>query len=404
MMEAPVRLSGSALPEPCQGFVAPGFSAVAEAFAENFRTRGEVGAALSVYLRGEPVVDLWGGVCNSQTGAPWQSDTMVCGFSTSKGVAAAAVALAVARGHLTYDVPAARLWPDFAAARKGAVTLRDVLEHRAGLSHLDVRIALDDLANRETLASILARQKPLWNARRHWGYHAMSWGFYLDEIMRRADPQGRGIGRFFAGEIAGPLGLDYHIGLPSSVPGERLARLDLPGRTQVIRGAPRLPRAMVGKVLNPMSRLQRSLRVVRGFNVNDRPWLEAEICSANGIGEVRALGRLYGLLALGGEALGLTRPVFEALTAPAEIPPGGGRDLVMGVESRWRLGFAKPSPAFPFAASDRAFGMPGMGGAFAYADPELELGYAYVPMRLGIVPFDEPRETALREAIAECLP
>lgn len=402
-MEVPAPVTVPALPEPCRGHVASGFAPVAEVFAEGFRSRGEKGAALCVYHRGRKVVDLWGGERDPRCGAPFAHDTLLCGFSTSKGVAAAACALAVSRGYFSYDDPVARHWPEFAAHGKGDITVKDLLGHRAGLSHLDRRLALADLTDPPHLARLLARQKPAWRPKHQWGYHAMSWGFYVDELMRRADPESRSTGRFVAEEIADPLGLSYHIGLARDVADTRLARIELPGRAQIIRGVPRLPRWLVPKILNPFSRLQRSLRVVKGFNVNDRDWLAVEISSANGVGEMRSLARLYAGLAAGGGELGLSAKVFQELIAPADLPPGGSRDIVMGVEARWRLGFAKPSPDFPFGSSDRAFGMPGMGGAFAFADPDLELGYAYAPNRLGIVPFDEPRETALRAAVYDCL-
>ncbi len=403
-MEAPAILTDHILPEPCRGATQPAFATVAEAFAENFRRRGENGAALCVYHRGAKVVDLWGGERDPRDASPWLENTLVCGFSTSKGVAAVAVALAVARGHLAYDAPVARYWPEFGARGKGEITVRELLGHLAGLSHLDRRLNLTTIGRPTLLARRLARQRPIWHPGRHWGYHAMTWGFYVDEVMRRVTPGARSTGRFFADEIAGPLGLDYHIGLPDPIPDARIARIELPGRVQVLRGLPRLPRALVPKVINPFSRLQRSLRVVRGFNVNDPAWLKAEVSSANGVGEVRALARLYSVLACGGNELGLGAEVMAELTAPAAIPSGGNRDIVMGVDSRWHLGFAKSSPDFPFGTGDTAFGMPGMGGAFAFADPDRELGYAYVPRRLGIVPFDEPRETAVREAVYQCLP
>jgi CubicO group peptidase (beta-lactamase class C family) len=402
-MEARAPHFSQHLPEPCRGYVAPRLAPVAEAFAENFRARGEMGAALCVYHRGEKVVDLWGGVRDTRSGAPWEEDTMVCGFSTTKGAAAAACAVAVSRGLFAYDDPVALHWPEFAAAGKADVTVRELLGHQAGVSHLSVRLGLRQLRRRERLSQILAAQKPVLPPRRWWGYHAMTWGFYVDELMRRTDPLERSVGGFFDNKIATPLDLAFHIGLPETVRASRLARIELPGRTQVIRGIGRLPRAMVPKVLNPFSRLQRSLRVLKGFHVNSRPWLTVEIASANGVGEVRALARLYGSLATGGNELNIKGAVMDELTAPADIPPGGSRDMVMGVDARWRLGFAKPSPAFPFGSGPRAFGMPGIGGSFAFADPDLELGYAYVPMRLGIVPFDEPRETALRDALYQCL-
>ena len=400
---APPRPGASGLARVWQGEVAPGFGPVADAFARNFDARGEVGAALSVYHRGEKVVDLWGGVRDSTTGDPWRADTMLVVFSTTKGLAATVCARAVSRGLFAYDDPVARYWPEFAAAGKADITVGDLLSHRAGLSHLDTRLDIADLHDPERLSGILARQRPLWQPGRRWGYHALTFGLYLAELIRRTDPQGRTLGRVFAEDIAGPLNIDAYIGLPAEIPDDRIARLDRPGRAQVVWGAGRLPRRLIPKVLNPFSRLHRSLRIIRGFNPNNRACLEPELASATGVAEVRGLARLYGALAQGGRELGITPEVFAALAAMPDLPPGGSRDHVMGVEARWGPGFAKSSPDFPFGSGTLAFGMPGIGGSFAFADPDLELGYAYAPMRLGIVPFDEPREVALRAAVYDCL-
>jgi CubicO group peptidase (beta-lactamase class C family) len=379
--------------------VAPGFGHVADAFAANFRDRGEVGAACCVYHRGEKVVDLWGGVRDRGSGALWEEDTMLVVFSTTKGVAAAACALAVSRGYLSYDDPIARHWPEFAMEGKQDITLGDLLSHRAGLSHLDRRIGLAELCDPERLAELLARQAPVWQPGRRWGYHAMTFGLYLGEVMRQADPERRTLGRFLASEIAAPLGLGFHIGLPPEVPSSRIARLELPGQAQVVWGARRLPRSIIPRVLNPFSRLHRSMRVAKGFNPNDRKWLEPECASATGVGEVRALARLYSCLATGGGELGFDRAAIERLEATPVPPPEGVRDHVFGIDMSWGLGFVKPGPVVRFGSGPRAFGMPGLGGSFAFADPDLGLGYAYAPSRLGILPFNDPRETSLRAAV-----
>jgi CubicO group peptidase (beta-lactamase class C family) len=205
------------------GWVAPGFEPVQQAFADNFAQRGELGAACAVYRHGEPVVDLWGGL--RDRGLPWRQDTLVLVFSVTKGMTATALAVAHARGLLDYDRPVAAYWPEFVEAGKAAITVRQVLAHQAGLATIDQHLLLVDLANQDRLAALIARQRPQWPPGTRQGYHYLTSGWIAAELIRRTDPAGRTLGRFFAEEVAAPLGLDFHIGLPPDVPDERVARI-----------------------------------------------------------------------------------------------------------------------------------------------------------------------------------
>src|SRR5512143_1417283 len=209
-----------------EGHVSAGFEAVRDGFAENFFRRNELGGACCVYYRGEKVVDLWGGVRNKQTGEPWEEDTMILVHSTTKGLSAMTLALAHSRGWLDYDSPMCRYWPEFAQNGKERITIRQLLAHQAGLFAFDEPMDRAVFADLDRLAVVLARQKPAWEPGTRQAYHAISLGFYEGELLRRVDPRHRSLGQFFQDEIASPLGLDFYIRLPESIPDSRLAILE----------------------------------------------------------------------------------------------------------------------------------------------------------------------------------
>src|SRR5580765_55457 len=196
------------------GWVAPGFEEVQSEFVRNFAERGEIGAAVAAYVRGEKVVDLWGGRRTPDGNLPWNEDTMVIVHSTTKGLSAMTLAIANARGWLDYDAPVAKYWPEFAQNGKASITVRQLLGHEAGLVFLPEQLTFDKLRDLDYLARLLARQTPEWPPGTRHGYHAMSIGLYMQEIIRRVDPAHRSIGRFFHEEVARPLDIEFYIGLP----------------------------------------------------------------------------------------------------------------------------------------------------------------------------------------------
>ncbi|HUG63360.1 MAG TPA: serine hydrolase domain-containing protein [Methylomirabilota bacterium] len=385
--------------QPIGGGVDPAFAAVADAFRENFARRGEIGAALCVRHRGRTAVDLWGGCRDRATGAPWREDTVVPVFSTGKGMVAATAAVAVSRGWMDYDDPVAAHWPRFGDHGKAAVTVRHLLDHSAGLVLFGRRIGRGELADRAAMIAIMEAMTPAWKPGEGWGYHLATFGELVGELLRRVDPDGRPFGRLFAEEIAGPLAAAVHFGLPDDVPDDRVARIAPPPLRLALRELVKAPRALWRKALNPASLLHRTMREISGLDTNDRGWLTLPFPSANAIATARGLAVVYGCLASGGDALGVRPEVFDALVAPSVLPSGGATDLVLGIEPRWRLGFIHPNPERPYSPSPRAFGMPGLGGSFAFADPDNELAYAYTPNRMGVLPFDDPRELSLRKAV-----
>ncbi|MGD8399208.1 MAG: serine hydrolase domain-containing protein, partial [Anaerolineae bacterium] len=359
---------------PIQGQVAPGFEAVHAEFARNFAERGEVGAACAAYHRGRQVVDLWGGYRDARTRAPWKEDTLVLVFSMTKGMAAMTLAVAHSRGWLDYDQPVAAYWPEFAQQEKGAITVRQLLAHQAGLCVVDERLDFDTLADPVALSDVLARQRPVWPPGSCHGYHALSLGWYEGQLLRRVDPQGRSLGEFFQDEIARPLDIEFYIGLPRKVPDDRLARMHL-FRPADLLHLDATSRPFFRAALNPRSLAFRAFTNPRptldNLNaLNDRAFLALENPAYTGVGQVRAIARAYSAFATGGDSLGLRRETLEALVAPPAPPPAGPRDEVLRTDTSFSLGFLRPFPGHRFGSSPRAFGAPGAGGSFAYADPD----------------------------------
>ncbi len=389
-----------------RGSVASGFEEVEQAFTKNFSERGELGAACAVYQQGKKVVDLWGGYRDATRQAPWEEDTLVLVFSVTKGMAAMTMALAHSQGLFDYDEPVATYWPEFAQQGKEHITIRQLLSHQAGLCLIDEPLNARILADLDAVATLLARQKPVWEPGTKQGYHYLSLGLYEGELIRRVDPHHRSLGHFFQNEIAQPLGLEFYIGLPADVPTSRVATIKGFHALEMPFHLDAMPLKMVMAYMNPNSLTRRTLGNPKFSSPAelDRPEYRAvELAAGGGIGQVRSVAKAYSVFALGGKELGLTQETFEALTQPSTTPPAGLHDEVMQVKMRFSLGFFKPSSTFNFGSSIRAFGIPGAGGAFAYADPEAQIGFAYAPNKMGFYPWNDPREKALREALDRIL-
>ena len=392
---------------PIHGTVAPGFQAVRAAFAENLRTRRELGAACALVQAGRTVVDLWAGVRDPATDAPWGRETVVLLYSVTKGLAAAALAWLHAQGRLDYDARVATYWPEFGQAGKGAITVRQLLAHEAGLAGLDARLDAERLADLDALAPILAAQPPGWPPGARHAYHAISLGFYQNELARRVDARHRTIGAIVAEQFAAPLTERLSLGLPATTPPEHVAPIERlnPWRVFLHPGtiSPRFALALAW----PWSLTARSIRnpKLRGPAALDGAvWRRVELPSSGGYGTARGMAALYACLAGGGAGdLGIDAATRALLAAPPRLPPAGEDDAVFKRRTAYALGFMKPSTDFRFGSDAAAFGAPGVGGSFAYADPTTRSGYAYVTNRLGFNVFDDPREQALRRACTEAL-
>ncbi len=383
------------------GSVKPEFEVVREAFIENFELRDELGAACCIYYKGEKVVDLWGGIRDEATGEPWEEDTMVLVWSTTKGLSALAMALAHSRGLFEYDEPVAKYWPEFVQKGKEKITVRQLFAHQAGLYAFKELGDKDTIADLDRLAVVLASQKPSWEPGTRHGYHGLSLGFYQSELLRRVDPKGRSLGQFFQDEIATPLGIDFYIRLPEDIPNSRLAPLrEMKFGLSAMRS---VPISFILTVMNPRSAARRALMGTEFCLDKNRIYARNyEVPSGGGVGTARGIAHTYGVFAAGGQELGLRKETLKELMKPPISPSRGLRDEVLRVNSRYSLGFAKPDPEDPFG-SPSSFGMMGTGGSFGFADPQYELGFGYVLNGIGTsFPLD-PRAIALYKAMYESI-
>ncbi len=385
-----------------KGRVATGFETVRAVFEENFRERNEIGASCAVVVDNELVVDLWGGLANPKENRAWTENTLVNMFSTTKGMSALAVAHAHARGLFAYDEKVATYWPEFAENGKGDITVRTLLSHQAGLCAIDEPMDIHTLANPDAVAAAIAKQAPAWTPGQKHGYHGITLGWYESELIRRTDPQHRTVGRYFADEIAAPLGLEFYIGLPDEVLDERLARVMGDWyRVKMVLNIRTLPSEFVKSFLNPKTITARSFAnpkvIGQPVRYNDRDVRRIELPASNGTGTARSVAIAYGEFATGGHRLAIDAETLAALSEPAVAPSDGHFDEVLRTDTTFSLGCCKPWPGFEFG-SPQAFGTPGAGGSMGLADPELKMGFCYAMNRMGFHLLDDPRERLLREA------
>lgn len=370
-----------------EGFVAPGFEGVRTAFAAGFERTDdlrEVGAAIAVVHRGELVVSLWGGLADADAGTPWCEDTLANVWSTTKGVTAALVAIAVDRGLIDYAAPVARYWPEFAANGKAEVTVAQLLSHQAGLPGFPEGTTLEHLYAWEPAVERLAAQAPMWAPGTHNSYHAITYGHLAGELLQRAT--GRRFPDILADDVAGPLGADIHIALGAGLQ-DRLATMIPP-----LNPAPFDPDAMsaeaIAAVTNP---------TITPELANLPEWRAAVIPAANGHASALGLARLFGALANGGQ-LGGTQLLGADTIAAMRAVQTKRADGFLGVPAWWSMGMTTnhigvygPEPA--------CYGHGGWGGSFGVADPVSGTGVGYVMNQMGAMIVGDPRNIALMTAI-----
>lgn len=391
--------------EQISGFVVPAFEPVRRAFVENFAARGELGGAVCVVVDGEVVVDLWGGVRDPKTGAPWAADTMTLVHSTTKGLAAMVLALIHSRGLLDHDERVASYWPGFAQAGKQDITVRQLLAHQAALFGFDEEVDAEVVADLDRLRAAMERQQPIWPPGERQAYHAITLGFYENELVRHIDPAHRTIGQVLHEDIATPLGVgdEVYIGTPASVPDERLAALVPPSIWHRLTSMP--PRFLLD-ALWPRSVLHRSLVANPGTSFYVDPdhaiVREVEVPSGGGVTSARALAIAYGAFAAPGGPLGVRPETIDALAAPATPARRGFHDELFRGPAKFSLGFMKPNDSVRFG-TEAAFGAPGTGGSMGFADPSVRLGYGYVTDKMRMELSGDPRDVALRRAVEDVL-
>ncbi len=353
-----------------QGDCPPEFAGVRRVLEGSLARGDDLGASVCVTIDGDPVVDLWGGFADSDRSRPWTRDTLVNVFSTTKGISAICALRLIEEGRLDLDTPVARYWPEFASAGKADLPVRFLFGHRAGLPAVRAPLAPGSLYDWECMTSALAAQEPWWEPGEKHGYHAVTFGYLIGELVRRIT--GRSIGTYFREELAEPLGIDFHIGLPEEHE-DRVSPLvqgpihpgDGPDLFERILAEPEgmLAKAFINPPIDPN-------------DANTRPWRAAEIPAANGHGSASALARLYGGLATGGSLDGVHILSPETIER-ARTEQSRGPDEILPVVTRFGLGFQMPPDEEPLGPNPRVFGHAGMGGSYAQADPENRMSFAF---------------------------
>jgi CubicO group peptidase (beta-lactamase class C family) len=330
---------------------------------------------------------------------------MVPVFSTTKGISALVIASLRSKGLLDWDETVAHYWPEFAAAGKGGITVRQLMAHEAGLAVIDHPLRSKDLMDLDALAKVLAAQRPAWAAGESNGYHAISLGLYQNELVRRIDPQHRTIGRILAEEFVEPFGLSLYIGLPDDVDLDSVAVLGRLAPRAALRQLTGVPWPLARQLADKRSPTSRSLTnpaLARAERFTQRHVLAPELPSSNGVGTPRSIAALYGAAAIGAPKLPIDDVTLAELAAP--VTTRVRTDLLLRARRAYALGFSRPVPEHWFGSpGGRSFGTPGLGGSFAFADPDAKVGYAYAPNRLGIRLSNDPREVAVRTAVYGCL-
>jgi CubicO group peptidase (beta-lactamase class C family) len=373
------------------GFVAPGFESVREAFLENLRERGELGAAFAVARGDEPVVDLWGGIADRATGRPWQADTLQVIFSGTKGWVALCLLMLVDRGALEFDAPVARYWPEFAARGKGHLRVCDVASHQASLPGIREPLTHEDILDDGRMAELLAQQPAETDPRAACAYHALTYGWLCGELVRRID--GRSIGRFFADEVAAPLELELWIGLPEALE-PRVSQLAYVSgwgtrgwSAEELAGDDLLNRAVNNPPLFPPE-----------FIPWNRPrWHRAEVPGAGGIGSARAMAHLYACLAGGGELDGI-RMLSAATLERGRQTLSRRFDPLARAHQAFGFGFELQTDSQPLGPAPDAFGHRGAGGSTHCAWPSLRAGVSYAMNLMRDDAEVDPRGQALMRA------
>ena len=376
------------------------FTAVRDAFRENFHQRDEVGAGVAVTVDGRPVVDLWAGFADQSRTQPWQRDTIVNVYSTTKAMTALCAHRLVEQDRLDLDAPVAHYWPEFAQQDKGTLPVRWLLSHRAGLPAMKALLPNEALYDWAAMTTALAAEAPWWDPGTAHGYHAVTFGWLVGEVVRRIT--GQSLGTYFRDTIAGPLGADFQIGLPvadharcaemSMLPPPSPDSIDLGLAIAIMSD----PEGMSARAfMNPLS-------LARGPNLPE--WRSAEIPAANGHATARAIARLYAPLANGGDIDSVHLLSPDSITR-CRTEESHGSDLVLQLSTRFGAGFmlTQDFDGGRFGPNPQAFGHPGAGGSVGFADPDAHVSFGYVMNRMGPHILLDPRATALIDAVYKSL-
>lgn len=379
------------------------YAQVQEEFARNFSERGELGASVCVMVDGEPVVDLWGGIADPSTGRSWERDTLQVIFSSTKGMAALCGHILASRGQLDFDAPVTRYWPEFGVNGKEDILVRHVFSHQSGVAHVDAPVPEGGFTDWALMVQLIERTRPFWEPGTRVGYHGLSFGWLVGEIVRRIS--GRSIGTFFREEVADPLGLDAWIGLPQ----EHESRVAPSIPADAAEATALLPSRVAAEARNRESLMFKMLTNNGGWHQrwNTRAFHAAEIPAAGGIANARSLAGIYSPLSHGGASAGVRIVSPSALPGMRALQASTDVDATLGVRTSFTLGFSKswnnPGVGNSVTLGEGAFGAAGLGGQIGFADPDHRLAFAYTTNKHGAGGGLDPRGQALVDAVYRAL-
>ncbi|MHA1915368.1 MAG: serine hydrolase domain-containing protein [Promethearchaeota archaeon] len=361
------------------GFCNEQFASVKDAFAKNFDEGLDVGASFAATVNGKFVIDIWGGHRDAAQTEPWEEDTIVTVYSTTKIMTAICTLMCVDRGLLDLDAPVATYWPEFAQGGKEKIPVRYLLSHTSGLSGWEKPIQAETLYNWEKSVSLLAAQEPWWEPGTKSGYHAVTFGHLLGELVRRVS--GRTIGTFFKEEVADPLGADFHIGLPE----------DQDYRVGELIPPPQMDASQLGDFKpNPIGMKTFISTAVDPKDTKTRDWLGAEVPAINGQGNARSVARIASALACGGEVDDVRLLSSNTIDKTLE-EQSNGIDLVLMMPMRFGLGFGLQSELFQFGSGNRMLWWGGWGGSVCIMDLDNKVSIAYVMNKMAQTLTADPR-------------
>ena len=376
--------------------VAPGWEPVRDAFVHSFDIKEDRGAGVAVYHRGKCVVDLMGGWRDREQAVPYDADTLQLVFSTTKGITSIAVAMCVERGLLSYEEKVSTYWPEFVAKGKADVTVAQLLSHRAGLYTVDGDITLEEALDWNTITSRLADTAPLFPVDSTHGYHALTFGWLAGELVRRVT--GRSLGDFVREEIARPLGVEMHVGLPPALE-PRVAHLMA---HPIPKFSPEEVKTLM-ETSGPGTKGASALSLNGAFGqgaFNRKDVHQSQLPGANGISNARSLARIYAALVSDIDGVHLLGESIRNIATTSNTPHGEMDEILMSATD-FAMGFMLHSERTPFAGPT-SFGHNGAGGSCAFAQPSRELGFAYVMNTMMTTIEGDPRPARLIAAVTRC--
>ena len=382
------------------GYCDPAFEKVKLAFVDNFLMNKETGAAFALDLAGETVVDIWAGHRDFRRNRPWEKNTLANLYSATKGVTALCALRLADQGLLDLDAPVNHYWPEFRRAGKANITVRMLLNHTAAMVGIKRRLPLKSLYDWDMVTAALADQSPWWRPGEKHGYHAVTFGWLVGQVIRGIT--GRTVGQYLKQEIADPLGLDLHIGLDPAEHSRSATMIML--RVPTLHGdVGRFTEAIIKNPFGPTaSAFGNPLSIITGVNTD--AWRSAEIPAANGQGTARSLARLYGVLANGGKR-GDTVILSQSMVNQCSKEEVSGLDAVLQLPTRFSLGFMlnQDNPSGNFGPGEKSFGHPGAGGCLGFADPDHKLGFGYTVNKMDTYILIDPRAKRIIDAVYACL-